>query len=377
MNNLKIPFFDLSRQYKSIKKEVRAEVLKVCDSGRYILGENVSSLEAEVASYSGTAYGVGVASGTDALFLSLLAAGVGLGDKVLTTPFTFVATVSVIEKIGATPVFADIDARTFNIDPGAVEALLKRRGKGIKAMIPVHLYGQCADMTPLMRVARKYGIKVIEDAAQAIGAVYGKKKAGSLGDFGCFSFYPTKNLGAMGDGGMITVKTKKSSALLKKLRGYGASGRYLYDAIGVNSRLDEMQAAVLRVKLRYLDKWADERRDNALRYGELFKKAGLDKIVELPLILPGCGSVYNQFVLTVKKREALRERLSADGIGTEVYYPLPMHLQKCFKYLGYKRGDFPVAEKASKTALALPIFPGLKKAELIRVVSSIADFYAS
>jgi len=374
---LKIPFFDLSRQYRTIKKEVRAEALKVCDSGRYILGDNVSALEAEVASYSGAGYGVGVASGTDALYLSLLACGVGPGDRVLTTPFTFVATVSVIQMLGATPVFADIDARTFNMDPEAVTAILKRRAKGIKAMIPVHLYGQCADMAPLMRVARKYGIKVVEDAAQSIGAVYGKKKAGSIGDFGCFSFYPTKNLGAMGDGGMITVRSKRSAELLKKLRGYGASGRYLYDAIGVNSRLDEIQAAILRVKLRYLEKWTDERRKNASIYRSLFQKAGLDNAVASPLILPECRSVYNQFVISVKNRDALRRHMADDGIGTEVYYPLAMHLQKCFKYLGYKRGDFPESERASRTVLALPIFQGLKRAELKRIVSSIAAFYAS
>ncbi len=374
---MKIPFFDLSRQYRTIKKEVRAEALKVCDSGRYILGDNVSALEAEVASYSGAGYGVGVASGTDALYLSLLACGVGPGDRVLTTPFTFVATVSVIQMLGATPVFADIDARTFNMDPEAVTAILKRRAKGIKAMIPVHLYGQCADMAPLMRVARKYGIKVVEDAAQSIGAVYGKKKAGSIGDFGCFSFYPTKNLGAMGDGGMITVRSKRSAELLKKLRGYGASGRYLYDAIGVNSRLDEIQAAILRVKLRYLEKWTDERRKNASIYRSLFQKAGLDNAVASPLILPECRSVYNQFVISVKNRDALRRHMADDGIGTEVYYPLAMHLQKCFKYLGYKRGDFPESERASRTVLALPIFQGLKRAELKRIVSSIAAFYAS
>jgi len=374
---LRIPFFDLSRQYRTIKKEVRAELLQVCDSGRYILGDNVSSFEDEVASYCGTGHAVGVASGTDALYLSLMAAGVGPGDKVLTTPFTFVATVSVIEKLGATPVFADIDPRTFNIDPPAVEAILKRRSKGIKAMIPVHLYGQCADMAPLTSLARKYGIKVVEDAAQSIGAVYKKKKAGSLGDFGCFSFYPTKNLGAMGDGGMITTKSVTAARLLKKLHGYGASGRYLYDIVGVNSRLDEMQAAVLRVKLRYLESWADERRKNAALYRGLFQKAGLDNEVQLPFIQPECVSVYNQFVITVKKREALRAHLSAEGIGTEVYYPLPMHLQKCFKYLGYKKGDFPEAERATKTVLALPIFQGLKKAELNSIVSSITAFYAS
>lgn len=372
---MNIPFFDLSRQYRGIKKEIKTEVARVCDSGRYILGPNVTALEAEVAGYSGASYGVGVASGTDALYLSLMAAGVGRGDKVLTTPFTFVATVSVIEKLGALPVFVDIDPRTFNIDPNAAEAFLKRNAKGVKAMIPVHLYGQCADMAPLMRLGRKYGIKVIEDAAQAIGAGYGKKKAGAIGDFGCFSFYPTKNLGAMGDGGMITTTSRKRAELLKKLRGYGASGRYLYDLIGVNSRLDEVQAAVLRVKLRYLDKWAAEREKNARLYRELFKKAGLEEAVSLPVILPSCPSVYNQFVVKALRREALRKHMADDGIGTEVYYPLPMHLQKCFKYLGYKRGDFPCSEEAAGSALALPIFQGLKKAELAHIVSSIRGFY--
>ncbi|MFQ5354079.1 MAG: DegT/DnrJ/EryC1/StrS family aminotransferase [Thermodesulfobacteriota bacterium] len=372
---MNIPFFDLSRQYRSIKKEIKTEIAGVCDSGRYILGENVSALESEVAAYSGASFGVGVASGTDALFLSLMAAGVGRGDKVLTTPFTFVATVSVIEKLGAMPVFVDIDARTFNIDPNAVESYLKKSSKGVKAMVPVHLFGQCADMGPLLKIARKYGIKVIEDAAQAIGAGYGNKKAGAMGDFGCFSFYPTKNLGGMGDGGMVTTNSKRAAALLMKLRGYGASGRYLYDAIGVNSRLDEIQAAVLRVKLRYLDKWADERVKNASIYTGLIKKAGLEEAVSLPLIIPPCTSVYNQFVLRAGKRNALRSFLADDGIGTEVYYPLPMHLQKCFKYLGYKRGDFPCSEEAAKTVMALPIFQGLKRGELTYIVSSIKRFY--
>jgi len=372
---LKIPFFDLSRQYRSIRKDVRREVLKVCDSGRYILGPNVTALEEEVASYCGAGFGVGVASGTDALYLSLMAAGVGPGDRVLTTPFTFVATVSVIEKLGARPVFVDIDPRTYNMDPGAVEALLKRRSRGVRAMIPVHLYGQCADMKPLMALARRYGIKVVEDAAQSIGASYGRKKAGAMGDFGCFSFYPTKNLGGMGDGGMVTTRTRRNAALVKKLRGYGASGRYVYDMIGVNSRLDEVQAAVLRVKLKHLERWADERRRSAARYEDLFRKAGLDRVIELPFILPGSRSVYNQFVIRAPKRDALKEHLASDGIGTEVYYPLPMHLQKCFRYLGYKRGDFPEAEKASRSVLALPIFQGLKKSEQAAIVGSMAGFY--
>ncbi len=372
---MKIPFFDLSRQYRSIKKDVRKEVLKVCDSGRYILGPNVTALEEEVASYCGAGFGVGVASGTDALYLSLMAAGVGPGDRVLTTPFTFVATVSVIEKLGARPVFVDIDPRTYNMDPDAVEAFLKRRSRGVRAMIPVHLYGQCADMKPLQAAARRYGIKVVEDAAQSIGASYGRKKAGALGDFGCFSFYPTKNLGAMGDGGMVTTKTRRNAALVKKLRGYGASGRYVYDMIGVNSRLDEVQAAVLRVKLKHLESWAEERRRSAARYEDLFRKAGLESVVDLPYILPQCRSVYNQFVIRAPKRDALKEHLGADGIGTEVYYPLPMHLQKCFRYLGYKRGDFPEAEKATRSVLALPIFQGLKKSEQEAIVGSIARFY--
>jgi len=375
IDNLKIPFFDLSRQYRTIRKDIRREVQKVCDSGRYILGPNVSALEREIAEYSGAGFGVGVASGTDALFLSLMAAGVGPGDRVLTTPFTFVATVSVIEKLGASPVFVDIDPRTFNMDPNAVEAFLKRRSQGVRAMIPVHLFGQCADMKPLTTLARKYGIKVIEDAAQSIGATYGNKKAGAIGDFGCFSFYPTKNLGGMGDGGMITTRTRRKADLLRKLRGYGACGRYVYDMIGVNSRLDEMQAAVLRVKLEHLDRWAEERRKSAALYEDLFRKTGLDAVVDLPLILPQCTSVYNQFVIRAPKRDALRDHLANDGIGTEVYYPLAMHLQKCFKYLGYRRGDFPEAEKATRTVLALPIFQGLKKTEQTAIVNSMARFY--
>ncbi|GMR05144.1 MAG: DegT/DnrJ/EryC1/StrS family aminotransferase [Thermodesulfobacteriota bacterium] len=372
---MRIPFLDLSRQYRKIRKEVLREVTKVCDSQHYILGKNVSSLEEELASYCGTKYAVGVASGSDALLLSLMALGVGPGDRVVTTPFTFFATAGSIVEVGAEPVFVDIHPETFNLDPDSLEILLKKSSKRVKAIIPVHLYGQCAEMKEINRIARKYGVKVIEDAAQAIGAEYRGKKAGSLGDTGCFSFYPTKNLACLGDGGLVTTNNSKTARILKKLRIHGTSAKYLYDTVGVNSRLDEIQAAVLRVKLKYLDSWNSARIRNADLYRRLFSRAGLDGAVDVPDIVKGNVSVYNLFVILVKSRDGLREHLGKAGVGNEVYYPLPLHMQKCFKGLGYKRGDFPISERVAREILALPIFPELKTGEQKYVVSSIEGFY--
>lgn len=373
---MKVQLLDLSGQYRKIRRELLEEVRKVCDSGHFVLGKNVSGLEAEVAAYCGAKYGIGVASGTDALLLALMAADVKSGDKVVTTPFTFFATAGSIARLGAVPVFVDIDPATFNLAPDAFDALLKKSGRGVKAVIPIHLYGQCADMARINKTAKKYGIKVIEDAAQSIGAEYNGVRAGSLGQTACLSFYPTKNLGGIGDGGMITTDNGKVAERLRMLRVHGSRVRYYHDEVGVNSRLDEIQAAALRVKLKYLDAWAAGRVRNAARYDALFAKAGVGRFVTPPFIAPGCRSVYNQYVIRAKDRDALRAYLSSVGVGSEIYYPVPLHLQKCFKHLGYKKGAFPASEKAAKEVLALPIYPELKPAEQKYVVDSIAGFYA-
>ena len=372
---MRIPLLDLSRQYREIKKEVLREVQNVCDSQHYILGKNVSALEEEMAAYCGTRYAVGVASGSDAILLSLMAVGIGPGDKVITTPFTFFATAGSISLLGAVPVFADIHPETCNIDPLSIETLLKKSSRGTKAILPVHLYGQCADMGPIKTLARKHGLKVVEDAAQSIGARYRGRRAGSLGDAGCFSFYPTKNLGCFGDGGMVTTNNLATAQRLKMLRVHGSRKRYYYDTVGTNSRLDELQAAVLRVKLKYLDAWTERRITNARRYDRLLAKAGLGEVVKLTRIEETNQSVYNQYVILVKYRDELREHLTSAGIGTEVYYPMPLHLQKCYASLGHRRGDFPVSEKVSRETLALPIFAELKTSEQEYVVSTIEKFY--
>lgn len=366
---------DLASQYSKIKKEVLAEVRQVCESQHYILGKNVAALESEIGAYSGAKYAIGVASGTDAILIALMAAGVKAGDKVVTTPFTFFATAGSISRLGAVPVFVDIEPDTYNIDPAALEALLKKSAKGVKAIIPVHLYGQCADMDRIMKIARKYKIAVVEDAAQSIGAGYKGKRAGAIGDLGCFSFYPTKNLGCFGDGGMVTTNDAKLADRVKMLRVHGSRVRYYHDEVGANSRLDEIQAAILRVKLKRLDSWSAGREKNAKRYDGLFAKANIKGVLDTPKISEGCVSVYNQYVIRVKKRDELRAYLSAAGIGSEVYYPLPLHLQKCFKGLGYKKGDFPVSEKAAKEVLALPIYPELTPAAIKHVVATIGSFY--
>lgn len=372
---MKVQLLDLAAQYRKIRKEVLKEVEKVCDSQHYVLGKNVAGLEAEISAYCGSKYAIGVASGTDAILLALMAAGVKAGDKVVTTPFTFFATAGSIARLEAIPVFVDIHPLTYNIDPESLETLLKKDSKGVKAIIPVHLYGQCADMDPINRLARKYRIKVIEDAAQSIGAAYRGKMSGVLADLACFSFYPTKNLGCFGDGGMVTTNDQKLADRVRMLRVHGSRVRYYHDEVGMNSRLDEIQAAVLRVKLKRLEDWTIGRINNAARYDRLFAKAGLTSIVRLPYIQDGNRSVYNQYVVRVPKRDDLRAHLAGAGIGSEIYYPLPLHMQKCFKGLGYRKGDFPVSEKAAKEVLALPIYPELKESEQKYVVSSIKEFY--
>ena len=372
---MKVQLLDLASQYRKIRKEALEEIKKVCDSQHYILGKNVAALESEIAAYTGAKYAIGVASGTDAILIALMAAGVKAGDKVVTTPFTFFATAGSISRIGAIPVFVDIDPETYNIDPTALEALLKKSSKGVKAVIPVHLYGQCADMDPVMKIAKKYKLCVIEDAAQSIGAGYKGKRAGAIGHMGCLSFYPTKNLGCFGDGGMVTTNDAKLAERSKMLRVHGSRVRYYHDEVGANSRLDEIQAAILRIKLKRLDSWATGREKNAKKYDALFAKAAIKGVLSTPRISEGSTSVYNQYVIRVKKRDELRAYLAAEGIGSEVYYPLPLHMQKCFKGLGYKKGAFPVSEKAAKEVLALPIYPELTTAQIKHVVATIASFF--
>ena len=373
---MKVKLLDLSGQYNQIKAEALREIKEVCDSQGFVLGEKVKKLEEEVAEYCGVAHAVGVASGSDAIMLALMAFGVSPGDGVITTPYTFFSTAGSISVLGAEPIFVDIDPLTYNMDPGSFERILKtRKGRSAKAVIPVHLFGQCAEMAPIKRLSRKHGIKVVEDAAQSIGAEYKGKRAGALADAGCFSFYPSKNLGCFGDGGMVTTQSKGVAERLKMLRVHGSRVRYKHEIMGVNSRLDALQAAVLRVKLKRLDGWGEKRITNARKYERLFMKYGLAGMVTLPSVAASNKSVFNQYVVRVKSRDRLRAYLTKKGIGTEIYYPLPLHLQKCFKYLGYKRGDFPVSERAARETMALPIYPELKGAELEYVVSNIARFF--
>jgi len=371
---LKVKLLDLSGQYKKIRKEALSAIKAVCDSQRYILADNVVALETEIAAYCGVKYAVAVASGSDAILLALKSLGVGPGDKVITTPYTFFSTAGSISLLGATPVFVDIDPRTYNISVASLEELLKKKKRGeFKAVMPVHLYGQCADMTNVNRVARGYGIFVVEDAAQAIGAAHKGRNAGSMGNAGCLSFYPTKNLGCFGDGGMITTNAKSIADTARMLRVHGSKVRYYHELVGFNSRLDEIQASVLRIKLRYLDAWAGSRAKNAAVYSSSLK--GLQGLVTLPYVEEGNRMVFNQFVARVKDRDALRRHLDSKGIGSEIYYPVPLHMQKCFKDLGYRKGDFPESEAAAKETIALPIYPELKKEELLYVAESIREFY--
>lgn len=378
---MKVPLLDLRQQYSSIKNEIMAEIEAVCDSQVFILGPRVEELEKRVAEYCGANYAVGVSSGTDALLIALMAEGVGHGDMVITTPYSFFATVGVIARLGAVPLFVDIDEGTYNIDPEKLEERLdsldKEQKDRIKAVIPVHLFGQCADMEPILSTARKYGIKVIEDAAQAIGAEYefsngDVKRAGSMGDYGCFSFYPTKNLGAFGEGGMVTCNDEDLYKRLKILRNHGDVSRYSHRYVGGNFRLDAIQASVLLVKLKYLDEWTKGRIRNAGIYRELSKK-DLTKI-HFPLEKEK-RHIYNQFVIKVREgRDGLKLFLSDKGIGCETYYPVPLHLQECFKNLRYGVGDLPVSENAALNTLALPVYPELTRDQLGYVVDSLKLF---
>jgi dTDP-4-amino-4,6-dideoxygalactose transaminase len=369
---MRVPLLDLKGQYQTIKEEVLAVAKEVFESQYFILGPHVQKLEEAIADYCQCSYAVGVSSGTDALLISLMAAQIGFGDEVITTPYTFFATAGAIARVGATPVFVDIKKDTYNIDPALIEARITER---TKAIIPVHLYGQCADMDPVMDIARRHSLVVIEDAAQAIGAEYKKKRAGSIGDFGCFSFFPSKNLGAFGDGGIVTTQSKEYCDLLQTLRVHGSKPKYFHKMMGGNFRLDALQAAIVFVKLKYLDAWTEKRQANAKQYRKLFREQGLDQVIRLPQEVENLH-IYNQFVVSVPdKRDELRTYLADAGIGTEVYYPVPLHLQECFGPLGYRRGDFPVAENAAQSTLALPIYPELPDEQQAYVVEKIKTFY--
>ena len=378
-----VPMLDLSRQYASIREEILAAVTRACDSQRYILGDEAVAFEREFAKLCGTSDAVGCASGTDGLWLALAACDIGPGDSVITTPFSFFATASQILRAGAKPVFVDVDPETLNISPASVEAQLKRAPHASRGLMPVHLYGQCADMDALDRMANEFKLVVVEDAAQAVGATWNGKPAGSLSPAAAFSFYPTKNLSAFGDAGIVTTSDAKLAERMRSLRNHGSKQRYYHDEVGANSRLDAIQAAVLRVKIRYLSKWNDARRNHAALYDQLFAKAGLTKIgansiapVRLLKTLPAAHHIYHQYVVRVQDRDKLRTFLTERGVGSEVYYPIPLHLQKCFGYLGYAPGDLPEAEQAALDVLALPMYAELHEDEQRHVVNSIAEFYS-
>lgn len=361
---VKVPLLDLNAQLQTIENEVKAAVNDVIDSTQYIMGPKVAELEEQIAEYVNAKYATGVSSGTDALLVSLMALDIGPGDIVITTPFSFFATVGVIARLGATPAFVDIDPDTYNLSPDALrkwfESETEKRDR-VKAVIPVHLYGQCADMDPILKIAGGYNIPVIEDAAQAIGARYpsktGAKKAGTMGTMGCFSFFPSKNLGAMGDGGMVVTDDQTIDEKLKKLRNHGAKPKYYHALIGGNFRLDPIQAAILLVKLPHLGKWHSMRQENAAYYDENLNLKGIKKPV---VAYKREFHIYNQYVISLAaKRDDLRKFIAGNNIGTEIYYPVPFHEQECFRYLGYKSGDFPNSEYATKHTIALPIYPEL------------------
>ena len=370
-----IPLLDLRAQHAHIRDEVLAEVIRVIDSQKFIMGEDVKKLEQEIAAYSSARYGVGCASGSDALYLALLGIGIQPGDEVLTTPYTFFATAGAIHRAGAVPVFVDIEAATFNMDMNQVAGVLARHPK-VKAAIPIHLFGGCADMDPLCAIARERGIAVIEDAAQSIGSEYKGRRAGSIGDVACFSFFPSKNLGGYGDGGLLTTNDPALYERLAALRVHGSKRKYYHDWVGINSRLDALQAAVLRVKFRYLDSWSQGRQENAGRYRAQLASLNLPVTAPVPADYQ-TRHIYNQFCITAPRRDQLQSYLKEAGIGTEVYYPLPLHLQVCFADLGYKAGDFPVSERLAQESLALPIHSELSTADIEQVCRTIQAFYAS
>ncbi len=386
-----VPLLDLKAQFEQIRAEVMPLIESVCASQQFILGEHVRGFEEELSRYCGTPFGIGVSSGTDALLLALMALEIGTGDAVVTSPFTFFATAGTIARSGARPVFCDIDTRTFNISPSAVQTYLDERcdtsgefpvdratGARVKALMPVHLYGQSADMDELMSLARRYRLKVVEDAAQAIGTEYTHgARVGSIGDIGCFSFFPSKNLGAFGDAGFCTTRDPELAERMRVLRVHGGKPKYYHALIGGNFRIDELQAAVLRVKLKYLDGWTEARQRNAAFYDRGFDALCRQGRVAAPLAIDGRRHIFNQYVVRVQERDMLRKFLADRGVGTEIYYPVSLHQQQCFAYLGYAAGDFPESERAAAEVLALPIYPELTETQLGHVVASVAEYFKS
>jgi dTDP-4-amino-4,6-dideoxygalactose transaminase len=368
---MNIPLLDLKAQYATIKAEVNAAIAEVLESQHFILGPKVEQCEKALAAYSSCAYAVGVSSGSDALLACLMAENIGSGDEVITTPYTFFATAGAIARLGATPIFVDIDPVTYNLDSSQIASEVTDR---TRAIIPVHLYGQMADMDAVMRVAEDRRLVVIEDAAQAIGAEYKGRRAGSIGHYGCFSFFPSKNLGAAGDGGMIVTNDARRAEKLRCLRGHGSKPKYFHKMVGGNFRLDAIQAAVVSAKLPHLDGWTAARQLNAKRYGQLFQEAGLP--VGLPKVATN-RHIFNQYVIRVAGRDKLQKHLQKQGVGTEVYYPVPMHLQECFAYLGHREGAFPESERAAKETLALPAHPELTEEQVKYVVQCVREFLAA
>ena len=369
---MKVPLLDLKPQYRALKSGLDAALLRVAESQYFILGPEVKALEAATAAYSGCKFGIGISSGTDALLIALMALDIGAGDEVITTPYTFFATAGAVARTGARPVFVDIEPTTFNIDPAAIERAITPR---TKAIIPVHLYGQMADMTSIMQIAQRHGLRVIEDAAQAIGSADAQgRRACSIGDIGCLSFFPTKNLGAFGDAGACVTNDAVLAKKMFKLRVHGMEPKYYHEFIGGNFRLDEIQAAVLNVKLPHLDAWSAGRQKNAAYYDAAFARAGLgDAVVTPPPAARGARHIYNQYCIRTRRRDELRAHLAKQEVGVEIYYPLPLHMQQCFAYLGHKPEDFPESLRASHESLALPIYPELTEAQLQYVVDTIAE----
>lgn len=377
-----VPMLDLSRQYGTIRDEVLAAIERVCASQKFILGAEVEALEGELAALTGATEAVACASGTDALWLALTAVGIQPGGAVITTPFSFFASASAVARAGARPVFVDIDPQTFNIDAAQVRAKVRAEsGYKFGAILPVHLYGQCADMGALQQIAEEFRVPLVEDAAQAIGATWKGRGAGSFGRSAAFSFYPSKNLSAYGDAGLVTASDKETAERVRRLRNHGSPKRYYHDELGANSRMDDIQAAVLRVKLPHLPRWNSERQKRAANYDQLLADAGLiSRASSTPVRIPyrdrNAQHIFHQYVIRAARRDELREFLTERKIGTEIYYPVPLHLQVCFNYLGYFAGDLPEAERAAQEVVALPMFPELTEAEQRWVVESIAEFYS-
>ena len=370
---MNVPLLDLSRQHAALREELRAATGRVLDSQQFVLGSEVRLLEEEIAAYSQARHAVGCASGTDALLLALMALDIGAGDEVITTPFSFFATASTIWRAGARPRFVDIEARTYNLDPARIEAAINAR---TKAIMPVHLYGQCAEMDAINEIAARHALPVIEDAAQAIGAELDGRRAGSLGRVACFSFYPTKNLGAAGDAGMLTTGDERIAARLRRLRVHGGETEYVHREVGINSRLDALQAAILRVKLPRLDSWSDARRERADAYTRRLDAARLPFDLVTPHVREGARHIFHQYVVRepAQLRDALTEHLQRHGVGTKVYYPVPLHLQECFRPLGHAEGDLPEAERAARETFALPIYPELTGEQQQHVVETLGSF---